>query len=344
MSTSGTSHIHRFDTAKFILIWLIIMCHACCSYLPFPLSNQWRNGLRFVLLFFSMPLFAFISGWFIHPGKIPWSRLLSLLWLCFLFNMLGNVVAIQRGYRHTIFCVAPVMWYLWVLATCRLCIPKMYKIPGWLVLSFSISWVVCFIPQNCGTHFLGRLTGFLPFFSLGSWIAHSSKAEKFRLWLTSPSSIGFSLVLAIVLLCSVTVQFLAGYLECHASVILVNIRHESFGGGCKALVLRVLFQFLICILGVAFLKILPTFETLFSKLGRKTLGVYLLHIYILHLAGACIFHVYYFKSFPAQFCFMLMAAMFCVILFLPIINKILMRISMIPISLMKIFCPRHCDE
>ena len=56
--------IYRFDMAKAILMVMVLVQHAFFSYFKINQDRDLTEAARFLCLAFTMPTFAFLSGWF----------------------------------------------------------------------------------------------------------------------------------------------------------------------------------------------------------------------------------------------------------------------------------------
>lgn len=181
---------YRFDTAKFFLIWMVILVHAFWSYWDFP-ANSSHAWFRALLLAYAMPLFSFISGYYIPTDMIKWNRAIELFSICVVFNVAGVILGRFIGISRTFWSVVPVMWYLWVYCACLVVVPmlmKRNKEVG-LFCAFLISWAVCLIPSmRLEWQLIGRFCGFVPFFALGAYVGNSFKATPVRNMLNGAKS------------------------------------------------------------------------------------------------------------------------------------------------------------
>ena len=237
---SYNHRILRFDSAKTILMFLVLIQHCFFSYFITYDFRDLSEAFRFLCLGCTMPLFSFLSGWFMcKPASI--SDILRLGFLCVCFNICGNVLARGAGVRASWIplALAPSLWYLWVLMISRIIVPVFSKIPGSLLISFLTSWLVCFLPHHYGIALLGRFFGFFPFFMLGCVVGNDFRFTKIRSMLMVQKSGGIGTILLLAVL------YLAGFLFTAYGVnyrlVHDGLGHMTFGRGLLAVANRILF-------------------------------------------------------------------------------------------------------
>jgi len=303
--------IPRLDTAKFILIWMVIVCHSFWSYWRFP-ENSCFSWLYCLLLAYAMPMFAFISGLFIQVGEIRWRKFAETLFLCVVLNMIGALWGKWIGIRISFWSVAPVMWYLWVYAASVIVLPLIMKKSSAVGLAFSfvLSWGVCFIPGFFRLEFFGRFCGFLPFFALGAYVGNAPNMKGVRVFLgrKAPSfGAGVGLLALYAIVCSISLRW--------PHLTELGVKHVMFGGGIKMLAVRLFFQFIAVLMGALFILLLPGKEYAISRLGSRTLVPYLLHWYLVFSLASLVPKVSFLQPTPIHFFVMGVGCASCIILF-----------------------------
>lgn len=169
---------YRFDNAKFLLIFLVVLGHVADNYCDF------YAGVRCLFLYiytFHMPAFLFISGLFskhlVKQEKLNWKRLIPYPVLCIFLNFFRNfsLYLFDHGKNFHLMKQDGVSWFLWVLFV--------FYILTWLIKDFPkknvllISVAIALLAgydSNIGSNFaLSRIAVFYPFFYLG----YSTKLE-----------------------------------------------------------------------------------------------------------------------------------------------------------------------
>lgn len=183
------------DTAKFILMALVIIGHCLEKFTPQGACGSIYN----TIYTFHMPLFIFITGYFTNTHK-EWKAyfegLASLLLTFLLFNIVWAVI--HRTF--SVSCLLFPAWTLWYLLSVAYWKSLMYlfkRVDGRLVLlgSVCIAIIGGFIPIAVLS--IPRTLTFAPFFVLG-YLAREQGVnfDKFRsVYILVPSLILFAVCL-----------------------------------------------------------------------------------------------------------------------------------------------------
>lgn len=329
---------YRFDTAKFVLIWMVIIVHAFWSYWNFPANSSFA-WFRTLLLAYAMPVFSFISGYFIPTDKIKWERVVELFFVCVAFNIVGVAWGQRIGVIGTFWSVAPVMWYLWVYCACLISVPLFMKRnkEGGLFCAFLLSWVVClFSSTSVEWKFMGRFCGFFPFFALGAYIGSSSKAILIREALKGDNTAYLPFIIGGGYVCALIFSL------CWPHIATLGVGHYWLGGGVKMLVVRLFFQALAIVMGFCFLMLIPNRKSIFACLGGRTLAPYLLHWYIVFSFARLVSKFTFLQSFPIHVAVMGLAAVSCTIFFHPFFSASLSRaMTIVSSTIQRVVKPFH---
>lgn len=333
---SSNNRIDRFDTAKAILIVLVLAQHAFFSYFKINQSRDLTEAARFLCLGFTMPTFAFLSGWFMKR-KASCADAVKLLFICLVFNIIDNIFARIAGCRTSWFPIvlAPSLWYLWVLVLARLIIPWMAHIPGFVFLAFLASWSVCFLPPRLGMVLPGRFFGFLPFFSLGCFLGNSLDLLPIRKSLMDAEEKWCLIKYLLPLSVLYAIGFLFTARGVNWRLVHDGLGHMTFGGGLVGVSRKMLFQFAACLMGFLFLKCLPNHPNRLSELGRRTLPVYLFHIWIVLLGVKIVKHFGWMDSELYRYAVMTIAFLFCFLFFHPVFRSFIDHMSNIPFFVLR---------
>ena len=169
---------YRFDNAKFLLIFLVVLGHVADNYCDF------YAGVRCLFLYiytFHMPAFLFISGLFskhlVKQEKLNWKRLIPYPVLCIFLNFFRNfsLYLFDHGKNFHLMKQDGVSWFLWVLFVFYILtwLIKDFPKKNVLLLSVAIALLAGY-DSNIGSNFaLSRIAVFYPFFYLG----YSTKLE-----------------------------------------------------------------------------------------------------------------------------------------------------------------------
>lgn len=141
-----------------------------------------QEMIRFPLLCFTMPLFAFISGYFSKPEQQLKKNINLLLIPCLVFTLINDGIQyiVNPNYYFSLKTPGFAMWYLWALFVYRSILPYIYKIPHVILLSFVLTWCAGLYTGINSVLSLSRIICFLPYFLLGNKIAHEQKYIKMK--------------------------------------------------------------------------------------------------------------------------------------------------------------------
>lgn len=270
------------DVAKGVAILLVVSFHAIVFPANLGLAHEWR-GFAGTLDTFRMPLFFFTSGLFAAktlrstPGELWSTRVARLLWLFALWSViwfavfyaappLGTSRIGQRPAELASMFISPNQntWYVYALAVYFLAAWALQRLPAPVQIGLAAVLAVAFDvglldSQNGAVDRMGR--GFV-WFLLAVHVGPQARALAPRVRWWHP-------VLALVL-----------YGGAAATVALAGASGLPF----VRIALASLAVLAGCTLAVALSRI-PALDWL-RELGQRTLGVYLVHFYV--ILGACL--------------------------------------------------------
>ncbi len=179
--------LYLFDTAKFILIFLVIFGHM----MEGNRALSYNSELYGCIYLFHMPLFIFISGFFSKryaEKRSFWISELRLVETLVIFHACSMLFKVFVYGKPLIIndIVIPGMgsWYLLSLICWRAILqftPKGWLDSKWMILAcIAISLLGGFIPIG-GAFSIQRTFSFLPFFMMGYTIKERNWLEKIRL-------------------------------------------------------------------------------------------------------------------------------------------------------------------
>lgn len=171
-----SKRIEKFDFLKVWCMMLVIIVHTLIN----SYGDVGQELIRFFCLCYTMPMFAFISGWF-SKGELNFRKnIKQLLVPCIVMTIVndGIMYAVNPQYHLNILTPGFAMWYLWALFVYRSILPYIARIPHVILMSFILSWMVGLIPQINANFSLSRIVCFLPYFLLGHKIARDAQWSK----------------------------------------------------------------------------------------------------------------------------------------------------------------------
>ena len=242
--------IARFDNVKGLLIILVVAGHFMH---PIHNDDPLLSYLFDLIYLFHMPLFVFMSGLFAkgayRGGRLNVNRMVSfaLLGLAYQIAYLA-ISGLLTPARILRFTSAP--WYLigmvwWYLAT-----PALARVPApaGVAISLAVALLGGCLDLSDGFLAISRSIAFLPFFALGYYCATGSVeriAQSRWPW--------------------VAVAAFAGLAVARAHGVLPGMLAKLTAIACAV----------VCSLAV--LKLVPAARSALTRLGERTLQVYVLH-------------------------------------------------------------------
>ena len=276
---------YYFDNLKAVLIFLVIMGH---------LVRRIRTDLFFevrdFIYLFHMPLFIFVSGYFskgfYKGGKYRWYKLINFLILFVLYVTLVQISYVI--FQHDAFnpkayiIQSGAPWYLLCMFYWYALIPLTRKLPGWILIPFSLipSALAGRFPQIGTFLCLSRAIIFWPFFLMGYYCTHG-QIERLR----QPD------LRLLGLLCGgltgAVFHLFRNKFPGWAYIIFARYSYDeleiSTAGG---ILLRLAVTLAAVLFSMGLMALIPSGKTPVSHVGRDTLPIYILHRPFVVAAGA----------------------------------------------------------
>lgn len=267
-----TERSHLFDNAKLILMLLVVLGHA------FEVTGLESSPVYKLVYLFHMPAFALVAGFF--SKRLKPAAILTLVWQYALFQTLYclfSAFILQRPVPLVQALTTPywIMWFLFSLIFCKLMAPLLLHLkahPLLMVELFILLSLLSDLVRDINYPFsLSRILQFFPFFLLGAYadFSHFEKLRRIPKWVAAA---GFGLsFLALAGVSRFSHWMLYGTLP------FARLRLAPDDGIFLQLSL-ILWGFVL--IGCFFILI-PQGESLFSRMGRRTLPCYLLHGFVM---------------------------------------------------------------
>lgn len=268
-----------FDNAKFILIFLVVFGH-----LISPLKEE--DGILFtlytVIFLFHMPAFIFISGYFAKGFKKKGyivKSIKKILLPYFIFQIIYSVYYYLNGQEASLeFDFLHPHWSLWFLLSlfCWNLLLYVFARFRWGGFCFSIGLGIAigFIDDVGSYLSLSRTFVFFPYFLLGFLLNGDQLKKAIRSKYSRP--VGLVIILGTL--------FSFGFSLPHNVVpwLLGDTSYANMGQEEWVDGLYRGFQYLLTLIVVyGFLTVIPSNPLKVSKIGERTLYVYLFHGFII---------------------------------------------------------------
>ena len=270
---------YRIDNAKGILIILVVIGH---FLLPVASTRFTTNSL-YLIYTFHMPCFIFISGYLAkgvyRDGKFRWDRLLRLAWLYFLFELGVHVteglLEGHIGWRIDFLHESGAPWYLLALIFWYLLISACFYMGKWISLLLALAVGLAGGYAGGLGDFLAadRVLAFAPFFYLGYFFS----GENLRALCRGGrrlAAIALAAVWAAVIFLG-TYDYLEPY-----RLAVYGAMYDRFAPELYPVcwLIRLVCYGAALSLSLGLIAFLPAAKLpLLTKLGQRTLSVYVLH-------------------------------------------------------------------
>lgn len=268
---------YKFDNAKFILIFCVVLLHFISPHRGGALTQEFRytQNMYICLQLLAMPCFTLISGMFSSATVTDHSMIKILRTLIvpyIIFELIYSYIA--RDYNTNLLIIEPfyILWYLLSLAIWRTILPYFLQ----LQFPFLIAAVFAVLIGFCGTIgdvlALGTTFLYFPLFILGYKLkSFSDRGVNNLLKLAGFSVICFIVFLVFVLSPNNVKQFEPIYPYYY-------IYHS---GMIKAVFLRTFWMIISLLFSLSFLMLVSSQKTVMSEWGQRSLYPYLFHVFVL---------------------------------------------------------------
>lgn len=265
-----------FDNLKVILIFFVVLGH----FTNLNRDSQIIGALNNVIYSFHMPLFVFISGYFSkNITSLRKHEITHVLYPYIVFQVLHFIFAKLTGLGYEnkhVFTPTYQNWYLLGLLAWRIIVPyfKFAKKIYVVIIVVLLSLAVGFDDQFDGFLGLYRIIFLLPIFTLGYYSKNLKdiviKMMQYRV---------FFILSFVVIISGI---FCISYFEQSFNQILFYAYTPVFGydHNLYNFAIRTLGLISACVISMLFLFTIPTKIMFFTKYGKNTLNVFLLHMFI----------------------------------------------------------------
>lgn len=262
---------YLFDNYKAFLMIMVVVGH---FIQPCYDNNQFLYVLKYFIYAFHMPAFVFVSGYF-SKKDIPWSKALQKMLIPYLaFQVIYCVyytygLDINTAWRLSFPKFS--LWYLLALFVWKIITPWVRKIPHYFWISLIVSLVFgCF--EVKGTYFsVSRILVFYPYFLAGMFFDKNKITELRTRKNRIISILGMSVYVVFAAVFAKPLEFRLSYFYGKES-------YASLGqGNWEGIWTRLLCYAIGFFFIYALMVLMTEKQIVFSKLGSKTMPVYLFH-------------------------------------------------------------------
>ncbi|MFB5678700.1 acyltransferase family protein [Paenibacillus terreus] len=307
-----------FLNLRFLLIVCVFATNALEPLIDASsLADRWYTWI----FMFHMPLFVWVTGYFARPGLKGETGVKTLLqimvqYLIFqsLYSLFDAAFFHVQGVHHSFFAPYLLLWFLASHFCWRLLLLAMRRLSPsvQVVVSIVLGTLAGYLPFEGTWLSISRTFVFLPFFVLGYHMTYEKisylRNPRFRAAAIS----GSMLLLAAAVWTSAHLQ--TGWL--YGSMTYAELGHGEWYAG----LFRIGIYLLQLVASSAFLGFVPFAAGWLSRLGSRTLYVFLLHGFIIRGAAAAGIFAYIHTAFGI-ICIMVTACLLTVLLALPAFKR-----------------------
>jgi fucose 4-O-acetylase-like acetyltransferase len=276
-----TGRIYFLDNLKYILITLVVMCHAIEPFLEYSLSLKalWMYSEIFV-----MPLFVFVSGYNSKHATnsnniLNISKVCSFMILYIILFVAIDIIRFINGgdFSYHFLSVSNASWYLFAMCLWYLLLPVFSKIKPAIAIPFTIVFALLIGYYSEASDFLvmSRVICFFPVFLSGYFL----KADVISKLVKTRFVFRILALIFLVGLLFIVYRYLPIAYQFRPIVTArnpyINMANPEIG-----VYARFFWYIAIVLTGIAIFLLIPRCKTFFTKLGARTLQIYILHAII----------------------------------------------------------------
>lgn len=281
--------IAYFDNLKFFLILTVVFGHAADYYTK---SSAMMRYLYIFIYTFHMPLFILLSGYFmksmIGQSTFKVDKICSyfILYLFMQITIYIMKIAVMKE-------ADPVFHFMsesgppWYLMAMMIWPGLMYLLKNinkkYVLLISAVLGILIGYDRSIRDYLcLSRVLVFFPFFALGYYITERDIAKILNSKLLKIFSLTFMSALFVLILIKgdFLYQF-RGFLTARNPYEIIKVPFPLLGGFYRLFIYAVM-----AVMSIAVLYLIPNCEIpLITKMGRRTLQVYILHYFVLRIAN-----------------------------------------------------------
>lgn len=257
-----------FDNAKFILIVFVVIGH----FIETLTQGDNLHTIYRWIYSFHMPIFVFILGYFDRRSKnsnisnyIYWFFLFQTLYFAYYYFIDKSTSAIQfTSPQYS-------LWYIMACVAWKIITPRFIKLKHPIVYAFILCLLAGYDDTISATLSLSRIIVFYPFFLLG-YFCNEEVISKIR---KIPNYVSVSVLAGSYILCYFIPSIFPSF---NLGLLLHYCSYTQMGYTVwYAFIYRFFSLSISIIVSIAVMAVIPKKQTFYTKHGRNTLQVYLIH-------------------------------------------------------------------
>lgn len=266
-----------FDNAKALLIFFVVVGHLLSGFLT---ESHNLDTLYLVIYIFHMPAFILISGHFSKEiksvqdiKKVVYTLILPYIVFQLLYTFYYKEV-FDDAVQYELLEPRYALWFLLSMVCWKLMLPIFSIHRSMIVISIVLSLTAGFISEINEWMSLSRTFFFYPFFLVGYFIKREHFLKLKKDWNVKVATVSALFVFL----------FIYYFGDIHwqewlfGRVPYESIRYEIVD---SSLISRLLVYVVMFLSTYIFLSLVPSGQKWYTHIGTKTLGIYLLHLFII---------------------------------------------------------------
>lgn len=282
MEKSTSARSSYWDNLKGILIVLVVCGHLCERYID---DSSLLTHLWILAYSFHMPLFIFVNGYFARKSSRPATgkslKMLKYYLLMQVLFVFGDWLIREKEFKFSIlsdpaYCCWYLIFLVWAYLVAAVLPKETDRLVKWIGVSILLSLLVGFDVSVGHAYGVGRTFYFLPYFLMGAWWADSGREIRSSGKKKAGCALLTGALFFLVWQLGSAEWFNRSVLSGHKSYEALYPDHVLFGLANKAgaYILAIVLAYLV-------MNLIPRRKTFFCFLGRHTLLIYLVHIFVL---------------------------------------------------------------
>lgn len=274
-----------WDTLKGVLILLVLIGHFGGDNTR---NNHFLDSIIIWIYLFHMPLFMFISGFFSkNLDKCEKKSFAGLFLIFILFQVLYGlwelVLHNNNYYLVNILSPAPALWYILAIFIMKKVLPDFLKLKHPMCVALVLYFLQLFMTGlNNSFIALNRVIAFFPFFLIGYFIDQNTINELLNNKFLKKMSIIILIVFFLI------VYFVIGKLDIECIDIIDLLCHrivatDFFGFSLLSILIHIGLVFIAIIMSISLIVLIKS-NTILAYIGKNSLPIYLIHIFIQDIA------------------------------------------------------------
>ncbi len=267
---------YLMDNLRAILIILVVWGHLLTSMRS---ENEVIKSIYIFIYMFHMPAMTFVSGYFSKNLEKIRSNAFVTIFIPYLLlngiNYAYKILVLKEDFYHfQVFRPSWGLWYLLALFFWKFFLKDILKIRHLLMFSFAAAILTGFSGEFDEYMALARVVCFLPFFVLGNYCRkrHIAKIRQLP-----------KILSCIILLAVAGISVYASYRKLIDTEVLYLRSPYPEDSRIETMLLRILIYVIALIMMIALINLVTSKKTFLSYVGRSTMTVYILHLFMIPL-------------------------------------------------------------